>query len=89
MMLERDFRALGAVLLISAPISMLEHFRGGAVVTTAAAAVVGGDGVGVFADTGGLGVVVFVTAAVDVGRSEDLRVASDFRGGEERSLWED
>lgn len=88
MMLERDFRALGAVLLISAPISMLERFRGGAVVT-AAAAVVGGDGVGVFADTGGLGVVVFVTAAVDVGRSEDLRVASDFRGGEERSLWED
>jgi hypothetical protein len=78
MMLEGDFRDLGAP-FISAPMSrkLLERLRiATSASVSAAAAAAGGDGV--VCDAGGLGVAVGPARGAAAGRSEDLRVESDF-----------
>jgi hypothetical protein len=81
MMLEGDFRDLGAP-FISAPMSrkLLERFRiaTSASVSAAAAAAAAAGGDGVVCDAGGLGVAVGPARGAAAGRSEDLRVESDF-----------
>ena len=81
MMLEGDFRDLGAP-FISAPMSrkLLERLRiaTSASVSAAAAAAAAAGGDGVVCDAGGLGVAVGPARGAAAGRSEDLRVESDF-----------
>lgn len=87
MMLEGDFRDLGAP-FISAPMSrkLLERLRIATSVSVsvsvsaaaAAAAAAAGGGGGVVCDAGGIGVAVGPARDAAAGRSEDLRVESDF-----------
>lgn len=82
MMLEGDFRDLGAP-FISAPMSrkLLERLRiatSASVSAAAAAAAAAAGGDGVVCDAGGLGVAVGPARGAAAGRSEDLRVESDF-----------
>ena len=81
MMLEGDFRDLGAP-FIPAPMSrkLLERLRiaTSASVSAAAAAAAAAGGDGVVCDAGGLGVAVGPARGAAAGRSEDLRVESDF-----------